>query len=101
MRKAGAAGRVGHRSGGRRSYFFGVYELAAAAASAGRTTFGPPGVPASGFMITLSRVDGAVGSEKLCDIPKSFPNAVMVSRALSAPSRVRSFAAQAFVSASP
>lgn len=52
-------------------------------------------------MITLSRVEGAAGSEKLCDIPKSLPKSVMVSSALSMPARVRSFAAQAFFSASP
>lgn len=81
--------------------YFSVYDFAAAAASAGLTTFRPPGVLASGFMITLSRVEGAAGSEKSCGIPKSLPKSVMVSRALSMPSRVRSFEAQAFFSASP
>lgn len=74
---------------------------AAGATSAGRTTLRPPGVLASGFMTTVCRVEGADGSVKSCEIPKSAPKSLIVSSALSTPSRLRSFDSQAFFSASP
>lgn len=79
----------------------GVKLFAASATAASLTTVRPPGVFASGFMITLCRVEGAFGSEKSCVIPKPLSYAFRLSRALPTPARVRSLSAQAFFRASP
>lgn len=45
--------------------------VAAGAAAASFTTFIPPGTEASGFVITLCRVEGAFGSEKSWVMPQA------------------------------
>ncbi|OKK16075.1 hypothetical protein AMK16_25460 [Streptomyces sp. CB00455] len=67
-----AAGRLRHRRRITvpRGQGAGVNVVAAGAAAASFTTLMPPGTAASGFMITLCRVEGASGSEKSWVIPK-------------------------------
>ena len=69
LRPAPEAGRPGRSKRGD-PQGAGVNLVAAGAAAASFTTFMPPGTPASGFRITLCRVEGAFGSEKSWVMPK-------------------------------
>jgi len=79
----------------------GVYAAATSEASASLTTFMPPVTVLSGWRMTLCLEEGAFGSVKSWGMPKPVSRALMVRRALSTPSRVRSLEAQAFFRASP